>query len=611
VSKNKEIPIELLAPARNAEFGKAAVNHGADAIYIGAPRFGARSAASNTIDEIEDLIRYAHLFKVKVYSALNTILFNDEIEEAALIIKRLYESGIDGLIIQDMGLLELGLPPVPLIASTQTHNTTIERVLFFEKLGFKRVILARELSIPQIKEIRANTSIELESFIHGAICVSYSGQCYMSEAVCGRSGNRGMCAQPCRSAYDLIDGDNQILFKNKHLLSQKDLNLSAFLPELIDAGITSFKIEGRLKDLSYLKNITSFYRMQLDSILEDKPSFTRASSGSTSHYFEPDPERSFNRGFTNYFIGGRKDKTGEPNTPKSIGKRIGYIIAKGNNWISLDNNILSNADGICYFGSDNNLYGTLVSRVVGEKAYLNEMQGVEIGMEVYRNHDQVFEKMLQGECAVRKIGVDLTLSEQPDGFILAAEDNDGNTTSISIDCEKQNAKNAPLAVNTIKNQLSKFGDTIFELKELNLLIQKDYFIPISLLNDMRRKVAEGLVKKRMESYKPEIKIRQNSIAGLSKQELTYTENVANDFARKFYTLQGAGEIEPAFELLENRKGKVLMTTKYCIRYQMNACTVYQKNQVTLNGPLYLRDQNHLYKLCFDCKNCVMQLILEK
>jgi 23S rRNA 5-hydroxycytidine C2501 synthase len=611
VTKNKEIQIELLAPARNAEYGKAAVNHGADALYIGAPRFGARSAASNTIGEIEDLIHYAHLFRVKVYCTLNTILFNGEIEEAAKIIKQLYGSGVDGIIIQDLGLLEMDLPPVPLIASTQTHNITAERVCFFEKLGFKRVILARELSISQIKEIRTNTSIELESFVHGAICVSYSGQCYMSEAICGRSGNRGICAQPCRSLYNLLDGTDQVIVKNKHLLSQKDLNLSAYLSDMMDAGITSFKIEGRLKDLSYIKNITSYYRKQLDSVIENKQAYTKASSGNIYHQFEPDPERSFNRGFTNYFILGRKEKTGELNTQKSIGKRIGYIIAKGKNWISLDNNILVNADGICYFGAGNVLYGTSVDKVEGDKVYLKDIIGVEIGTEVFRNHDQAFEKILKGSCADRKIGIALSLSEYSQGFMLEATDSDGNTVQINQECEKLEAQNPQLAQKTVLNQLSKLGDTLFELTNIKVQTQREYFIPARLLNEMRRNVTEELKNKRLSSYIPEKRILYSSKMDLKIKQLSYTENIANDYAKRFYLSNGVEDIEPAFELTDEHVGKVVMTTKYCIRYQMNACKVFQKNQVELNNPLYLKDQNHTYRLNFDCKNCVMQVILEK
>jgi putative protease len=608
VINSTDIQIELLAPARNADFGKAAINHGADAVYIGAPQFSARNAASNTIKEIEQLIGYAHLFKVKVYAALNTILYDNEIEEAGTIITTLYQSGIDGIILQDLGLLELNLPPVPLIASTQTHNTTIEKVLFFEKLGFKRVILARELSLMQIQEIRNKTNIELESFVHGAICVSYSGQCYISEAICKRSGNRGMCAQPCRSVYDLSDENNKVLIKNKHLLSQKDLNLSAYLSELINAGITSFKIEGRLKDVSYVKNITSFYRQRLDAMIENNANYSKTSSGTIHHYFEPDPERSFNRGFTSYFINGRKEKTGQPDTQKSIGKRIGYVTSKGPNWITTDCDELVNGDGICFFGSDSVLNGTLVNKVSGNKVFFNSSIEVEVGTEIYRNHDQQFEKMLSGKCAERKISVSLSFSESPDGYILQAVDCDGTEALIETKCDKLPAKNTELAKNTIVTQLSRLGESVFESNKIEVKTGEAYFLPASLINEMRRRVINELEKERINNYKPEQIVRPEHKPEFYKKEVLFTENVSNLHAQKFYHSLGILEIEPAFELLSDRLNKVVMTTRYCIRYQFDACPVYQKNKVQWNNPLFLRDQNHTYKLDFDCKKCEMQLI---
>lgn len=610
MKKNEIIPIELLAPAKDADFGVAAINHGADAIYIGASSFGARSAASNSIQEIERLIKYAHLFKVKVYVTLNTILYDNELDEASSLINNLYNTGIDGLIIQDLGLLQMNLPPVPLIASTQTHNVTPEKVKFFENLGFKRVILARELSLSQIKEIRAVSDIELESFIHGAICVSYSGNCYMSQAVCNRSGNRGVCAQPCRSAYDLVDGNNQILIRNKHLLSQKDLNLSGNIKDLIDAGITSFKIEGRLKDITYLKNITSFYRQKIDSVLEEK-NLPKSSEGKLYYSFTPEPERSFNRGFTPYFIEGRKGKTGALDSPKSLGKFIGIITSKGENWFTLNAGDLSNADGICFLDKKNNLLGTLVNKCVNGRYFVNDASGIEVGTEIFRNHDQIFEKKLTGNAAERKLKISFNLKEEETGFQLTAIDSNGCSASVSIPAEKQLAQNHEMARKTIVSQLSKLGGTIFECDTVDIETRQAYFIPAGLLNEARRKVVELFMQKLLGNYIPEKVERKELNPCLIASDIDFTYNVSNHKAEEFYKRLGANSIARAFELNNNVSGQTVMTTKYCIKHQLDACPKYCSKSVKIIEPLYLQDNHHVFKLEFDCKKCEMKVIFEK
>jgi putative protease len=603
--------LELLAPARDVYYGKAAISHGADAVYIGAPKFGARAAVSNTLDDIQTLIKYAHLFKAKVYATLNTILYDYEVEEAVKIVGDLYNSGIDGIIIQDMALLQLKLPPVPIIASTQTHNAEVDKVAFFESLGLKRVILARELSLQQIQEIKSKTKIELEFFVHGALCVSYSGQCYMSEAVCKRSGNRGACAQPCRSNYDLIDKNGDILIRNKHLLSLKDLNLSAYLKDLIDAGISSFKIEGRLKDLSYVKNVTSYYRQKLDVIMNGDESYRKTSSGKIVHQFIPDPDKSFNRGFTNYFINGRKEKTGSPFTQKSLGMRVGYVTTIGKGWITSDFETFSNNDGICYFDSKNDLHGTSVQHLDGAKIYLKDTGELSVGTEIYRNHDQKFEKLLSGNTATRKIGITLNLTETIDGFHLKVTDEDGYQAAIEISTNKEMAQNTENAKKNLVNQLSKFGDTIFEASEVVVDTKEAYFLPMGVINEMRRNATELLLKVRAESYAPEQIIRPENVKFTIPSGLSYLYNVSNSHARDFYTRLGAENIEPAFELQDNRSNKQVMITKHCIKYQFDACPRYQKNKNSWIEPLYLKDNQRTYKLEFACKECVMKVYFEE
>ena len=387
--------LELLAPAGNADIGIAAIDHGADAVYIGAPKFSARAGAGVSVAEIARLIRHAHLYYAKVYVALNTILTDRELDESLDIIRKVYELGADALIIQDVGLLELDLPPIPLIASTQMHNNTIERIKFLEAVGFQRVILARELFLDEIADIRRNSSIELEAFVHGALCVSYSGQCYMSQAITGRSGNRGVCAQPCRSHYALIDGDGNVIQQNKFLLSLKDLNLMDFIPDLIGAGITSFKIEGRYKGLEYVKNVTAAFRQAIDRFISGRDGYRRSSSGASTFTFLPAPERTFNRGYTQYFIAGGRQKVASLDTQKSIGQYLGKITCVGKDFFRLDHCDLQNGDGLCFFTKKNDLAGFRVERVDKGKIYPNNMTGLATGITVYRNYDIALSRALK------------------------------------------------------------------------------------------------------------------------------------------------------------------------------------------------------------------------
>ena len=413
--------IELLAPAKNLECGIAAIDHGADAVYIGAPRFGARASAGNSLEDIAELVKYAHLYNVRIYVTLNTILKDEELPDTEKMIWNLYQIGVDALIVQDMGLLGLNLPPIPLHASTQMDNRHVEKVKFLAEAGFRQVVLARELSLEQIRKIHeAVPQTPLEVFVHGALCVSYSGQCYVSQHCFGRSANRGECAQFCRLAFDMVDADGKVIAKDKHLLSLKDLNQSEELEKLLDAGASSFKIEGRLKDVSYVKNVVAYYRQKLDAIFKRRKEYIRASSGSVHLAFKPQLDKSFTRGFTNYFLFGRNKDIFSFDTPKSMGEEMGYVKEiRGNYIIVAGVKPFSNGDGICYLDERGKLKGLRVNRVENNKLFpAGEMPRIKQRTTLYRNFDQEFEKQMQRKSAERKLGVDLRLTENNFGFTL-------------------------------------------------------------------------------------------------------------------------------------------------------------------------------------------------
>jgi 23S rRNA 5-hydroxycytidine C2501 synthase len=596
----------LLAPAKDLESGKAAINHGADAVYVGAPKFGARAAAGNSLADITKLIQYAHRYWVKVYAAFNTVLFDNELDEAGEIIRSLYEIGADALIIQDMGILEFDLPPIPLFASTQTHNYSLEKIQFLEKVGIQRVILARELSLKQLKEIRANTSIDLEFFIHGALCVSFSGQCYLSQVTHGRSANRGVCAQPCRLPYTLLESSGNVLAEEKFLLSLKDLNLSKYIHCLIEAGVSSFKIEGRLKDINYVKNVTAFYRQRIDEILNSDLSFSRASSGLTMIAFKPDLSRTFNRGFTDYFIDSRKKDILSSNTPKSIGACLGKTGKIQRDYFILETSeALHNGDGICFFNRQEILCGTNINKVAGNKIYPSDFEGIEEGMMIYRNYDHQFAKTLQGNKTKRFINVKMQFEETESGFMFSIEDEDGVKVSIVRKVEKTPAKNQSAAEEIVRRQLMKLGDSIFIADSLNILWSRPYFIPISDCNKIRRETISQLYEERNRKYP----IRQTSIVPNNEPyptvHLDYSANVTNKKSELFYRRHGIKTFEPAFELLQNKRAAI-MTMKHCLRFQYGLCT----GQGAINtDPLFLQDAGNKFRLEFDCESCHMKIFL--
>jgi putative protease len=599
----KKTTIELLAPAKNLECGTAAINSGADAVYVGAPKFSARSAAGNSLADIEKLISYAHKYWAKVYVALNTILFDNELESAGKIIRSVYDSGADGLIIQDMGLLEIGLPPIPLIASTQTHNYEIEKIQFLERVGFQRVILARELSLRQIEEIRSKTEIELEFFVHGALCVCYSGQCYLSEATQGRSANRGECAQPCRLPYTLTDADGSVIADNKYLLSLKDLNLSREIPALLKAGITAFKIEGRLKDVEYVKNITAFYRNRLDVALTT--GMQRASSGTTTTEFVPDPVKTFNRGFTNYFVH-KRSKDNLSRSPKSIGVLIGKVLHVEKDCFQMESaELLSNGDGICFFDEFDRLHGTNINTVERGRIYPASIEGITVGMEIYRNHDHQFIKTLNHANTKRKITASIEFSETEDGYSLKATDEDGIEAEYIQRCKKIKAEKPDQAEAAVKKQISKSGESIFEISEIRVYWKEPAFLPIAVLNEMRREFIKRLESKRINMYPRRMHAIVLNEIPFPQKNLDYRANVVNKKAKEFYKRHGVESVEPGFEIREQKDG-TLMTMKHCLRFQFGLC----EGRGKAPEPLFLRDIKNRYRLEFDCARCEMRVVLE-
>jgi len=602
---NERTRLELLCPARDLECGLAAINHGADAVYIGAPKFGARAAAGNPLEDIAKLISYAHKYWARVYITLNTILYDSELEEARSIIQEVYDAGADALIIQDMGLLELSLPPIPLFASTQTHNYEIARIQFLERVGIQRVILARELSLKQISAIRNATNVDLEFFVHGALCVSFSGQCYFSQVAQGRSANRGECAQMCRLPYTLTDGRGNVLASNQHVLSLKDLNLSDYLADLVDAGVTSFKIEGRLKEVSYVKNITAFYRAKLDALIEERDEFRRSASGKTVFSFSPDPEKSFNRGSTDYFIRGRRREIVSLHTPKSVGKLLGTVRSVGKGFFALDSaEELHNGDGICFFDDEDKLAGVNINQVEGGRIFPNSMEGIQAGVVLYRNYDHQFVQLLKSDTARRKIGVSLFFNENEDGFELRAMDEDGNEAVHRIKHVKEPAKKPEVALETIRTQLSKLGDTAFYAEGVTPGLKEAHFLPVGVLNQLRRDCIAALEAGRARNYPRETKTVIPNDVPYPITDLDYSSNVVNEKAVQFYRRHGVKEIEMGLELQGDAAGKAVMTTQHCLKYQFDLCRGEQGGA----EELFLSDGRTKYKLEFDCDNCVMKIV---
>ena len=603
----KQRKIELLAPAKNLECGMAAIDHGADAVYIGAPKFGARAAAVNSLEDIAALVEYAHLYNVRIYVTVNTILKDEELKETEEMIWTLYRVGVDALIVQDMGITGLKLPPIPLHASTQMDNRTVEKVRFLADAGFRQVVLARELSLREIGKIHeACPDVPLEIFVHGALCVSYSGQCYVSQACFGRSANRGECAQFCRLPFSLVDSNDRVIVKDKHLLSLKDLNQSEELEALLDAGASSFKIEGRLKDVSYVKNVTAAYRQKLDAILARRKEYVRASSGSCRYAFKPQLDKSFSRGFTHYFLHGRTRDVFSFDTPKSLGEEMGTMKEARGNYLTVAGlKSFNNGDGVCYIDEQGKLQGFRINRVEGNKLYPQEMPRIKPRTVLYRNFDQEFEKTLARRSSERKIGVSVRLADTAFGFALTLTDEDDNSVTLSLAREKEPAR-TPQEEN-LKTQLAKFGNTPFEALRVDIDFTENWFLPASVLADFRRQAIEKLISARRINYRRELAVLRPTTHAFPQTTLTYLGNVMNARAASFYAGHGVASIAPAFEQTPVEKA-VLMFCKHCLRYSMGWCPVHQRERSPYREPYYLvSTDGKRFRLEFDCRNCQMKV----
>ena len=623
--------LELLSPARTAEIGIEAVNHGADAVYIGGPSFGARSTADNSLPDIARLVQHAHRFHSRIFVTLNTILRDDELEPARKLAWQLYDAGVDALIIQDMGLLEIDLPPIQLHASTQTDIRTPEKAKFLQDAGLSQIVLARELTLPQIAAIRDVLDTErtvVEFFVHGALCVAYSGQCYISHAHTGRSANRGDCSQACRLPYEVKDSQGRIVAHDKHVLSMKDNNQSENLRALIDAGCRSFKIEGRYKDMAYVKNITAHYRRLFDEILNERPELAPSSHGQATFSFTPDPNQNFNREFTDYFVQGRKEDIGAFDTPKNPGQPIGWVtrVAADHLEISADDAaaVLHNGDGLCYYDLQKELVGLQINRAepAGQKGHwklwpkdpMDGFKDLRKGVQVNRNRDMSWVRTLDKKSAERRIGVWMKLAETTDGLLLSLTDAHGFTGEATLPIAWQAPNDDSSASAKLEQQLAKLGETIFEPLQVQLDLSRPWFVPPSQLNALRREAVAALEAARVAGLErlPRAQPVQPP-APYPEDTLTYLANVFNDQARQFYAKHGVQVIAAAYEAHEEEGEVSLMITKHCVRYSLSLCPKQAKGVTGVQGtvraePLQLINGKEKLTLRFDCKPCEMHVV---
>ena len=595
--------LELLAPAKNLACGIAAIDHGADAVYIGAPRFGARAAAGNSIEDISQLCRYAHLFGAKVYVTLNTIIYDDELASVSEVISQLEKAGVDAILVQDMAVRSMlkRQHSMALHASTQTDNRSAEKVRWLRDVGFSRAVLARELSAQEIATIhREVPEIDLEVFVHGALCVSYSGLCYASEYCFHRSANRGECAQFCRMRFSLVDADGKEIEHERYLLSLKDMNQSDNLQKLVEAGATSFKIEGRLKDVAYVKNVTAAYSERLNEIIRQHPDqYCRASKGHCEYTFKPDLNRTFNRGYTTYFLNGRQPDIASFDTPKAVGEFVGTVKEiRGNSFNVAGITSFANGDGLCFLNADRKFEGLRANRVEGNRIYPFKMPpNLRPGMALYRNNDQEFERVLSKPSATRMIPVTIALRTVADGFELSA-----NGTTVQVAAEHQLAQKSPCE--NIIRQLSKLGDTIFECAGVEVPEDFNFFIPNSQLSEMRRQLVEALLKEKPAPAVPDHQEGEARGVG-QKYAYPYLYNISNQKAREFY---GAKALT-AFEL-KGGDGPI-MQCRHCIRYSLGYCVKHGGQRPTWREPLSLvLGDGRRFRLEFDCQHCQMNVYAE-
>ncbi len=599
--------LELLAPARDLECARAAIDCGADAVYMGAPRFGAREAAGNTLDDVAAAAAYAHRYWARLYLTINTLLTDRELTEAEQLAWQLADAGADALIIQDVGLLESKLPPLPLVASTQMHNHTPERVAFLEQVGFHRAILARELDTESIRRIHESApNIELEFFVHGALCVSYSGQCALSYVLGGRSGNRGQCAQPCRKPYRLVDAHDQPIADRGHWLCIRDLNLSECLSDLIDAGVTSFKIEGRLKDRTYVANTVAHYRHALDEIMAPR-GLRRSTSGRSSAGFVPDPAKTFNRGFTTYFLHGTTGKIGATISPKMLGEKLGTVRQIRGDRITMARRAQIQAgDGLCFLARGS-VQGTQVNGTDRECIVVQNPSGIRAGTVLYRNHDHAFFCAVTHARTERRIAVEFLLHTSTSGVALSARDEDGVEVTRELIGTFEPARQSG-ALDSVRKQLAKTGGTPYLCTRVDIDAPAVPFLPVSVLNGLRRDVLDALTTAR-EQHRPRPTggAHPGSCVPYPERELSYFGNVLNSRAEIFYRRHGVTRIEPAAESGLGMRGKQVMTTRYCVKHELDQCD----NGAGPNEAWFLiDDEGNRLRLAFDCDRCGMDIFVE-
>lgn len=622
--------LELLAPARDADIGIEAIQHGADAVYIGGPGFGARASAGNSVADIARLAAHAHRFNARIFVTLNTILRDDELEPARRLAWQMYEAGADALIIQDMGLLELDLPPIQLHASTQTDIRTPEKARFLQDAGLSQIVLARELTLEGIAGVRDALDPDrctIEFFIHGALCVAYSGQCYISHAHTGRSANRGDCSQACRLPYQVLDAQGRFVAHDAHVLSMKDNNQSLNLGPLIDAGVRSFKIEGRYKDMGYVKNITAHYRRLFDSILEERPELARASSGQVAFGFTPDPLQNFNREFTDYFVNGRQTDIGAFDTPKNPGQPIGFVARVVPDHFELRTDDpelkLSNGDGLCYWDQQKALVGAQTNRVenmqdglwrIFPKDAMDTLRDLRKGTAIHRNRSMDWVRTLEKKSSDRRIGAWLRLTECEGGLSLTVTDEDGHTGQSRVALERAAPKDEAGAALKLREALSRLGETPFAPLDIQLDLPRPWFVPASTANSLRRDAIAALEAARAAAWErlPRAKPVQPP-APYPDDTLSYLANVFNQKAHDFYSKHGVKVIDAAYESHEEEGEVSLMITKHCVRFSLSLCPKQAKGVIGVKGtikaePLQLVNGKEKLTLRFDCKPCEMHVV---
>ncbi|EKK5269681.1 U32 family peptidase [Cronobacter dublinensis] len=612
--------LELLSPARDTAIAREAILHGADAVYIGGPGFGARHNASNSLQDIADLVPFAHRFGAKVFVTLNTILHDDELEPARKLIGQFYDAGVDALIVQDMGIMELDIPPIELHASTQCDIRSVEKAKFLSDAGFSQIVLARELNLNQIRAIHDSTDATIEFFIHGALCVAYSGQCYISHAQTGRSANRGDCSQACRLPYTLKDDQGRVVAYEKHLLSMKDNDQTANLAALIDAGVRSFKIEGRYKDMSYVKNITAHYRQMLDAIIEDRGDLARSSAGNTAHYFVPSTEKTFHRGSTDYFVNARKMDIGAFDTPTFVGLPVGEVLSVGKDYLDVDaTEPLANGDGLNVMIKREVVgFRVNVAEKTGENRYRvfpNEMPSALKTLRprhtLNRNLDHNWQQALLKTSSERRVAVDIELGGWQEQLILTLTSEDGVSVTHTLDGQFDEANNPEKALTSLKEGLAKLGQTIYFARDVRITLPGALFVPNGQLNAFRREAIEALDAARLASYQRGVR-KPVSVPPpvYPETHLSFLANVYNHKAREFYQRYGVQLIDAAYEAHEEKGDVPVMITKHCLRFAFNLCPKQAKGNIKSwkATPMQLVHGDEVLTLRFDCKPCEMHVV---